>query len=196
MIFTPSSFAYQPQEGNVSAILGPFLYKTNFGRANVGYESPNNYGVGLLALGDLNRNGALEIGIFTLQKTYLKEQNSKFIVQSAELLHITMGYRYYINRWFSTSLTFFSSYALGTPETLYTEFLPAGQVDTSAKDNTEYGFDFAFQSELASFKNFGLVVDGRYSLSLTPKERERSDHFGILLGIRYLISSSSPIKNP
>ena len=194
LIPTAKSFAYEPQEGNVSAILGPFLYKTNFGRANVGYESPSRLNFGLIAIGDLNKNGALEFGIFTLKKTYLKELNSKFIIQDAELLHITMGYRYYINKLCSASLAFFSGYALGNPETAYSEFLPTDQVDTSAKDNTEYGFDLAAQYELISIKNFGLVLDGRYSLSLTPKERERADHFGIMLGLRYLISSASPKK--
>ena len=61
-----------------------------------------------MALGDLNKNGAMEIGVFTLKKTYLKERDTKYIVQNAEILHITMGYRYYISERFSTSLTFFS----------------------------------------------------------------------------------------
>lgn len=191
-IFTDKSFAYEPQEGNVSAILGPFLYKTNFGHAKVGFESPERVGFGLTALGDLNRNGALEISIFTLTKAYLKEQATQYIVQNAELLHITMGYRYYINRKLSTSLTFFSGYALGNPETIYSEFTPTDSVDTSAKDNTEYGFDFAGQVELFSNKSIGLVLEGRYSLSLTPKEQEHADHFGVLLGVRYLISSAVP----
>lgn len=190
LIITAKSFAYDPEEGNVSATLGPYLYKTNFGHAKVGYESPERLGFGLVANGDLNKNGALEIGIFTLTKSYLREVASKYIVQNAELLHITMGYRHYIRRWLSTSLTFFSGYALGNPETIYSEFSPTDRIDTSAKDNTEYGFDFAGQVELVSHKRWGVVMEGRYSLSLTPKEQEHADHFGLLLGLRYVISSA------
>lgn len=193
-IIPAKSFAYTPEEGNVSAILGPFLYKTNFGHANVGFDSPERLGVGLIALGDLNKNGALEIGIFTLTKVYTREVATRYIAQSAELLHITMGYRYYISQRFSTSLTFFSAYALGTPETIYSQFAPTVNIDTSAKDNTEYGFDLAGQMEIVSHKRIGLVLEGRYSLNLTPKEQEHADHFGALLGLRYLISSPKPMK--
>ena len=193
-MLTNESFAYKPQEGNVSAIFGPTLFKTNFGHANVGYESKRRTGLGLVALGDLNKNGAMEIGVFTLKKSYLKERDTKYIVQNAEILHITMGYRYYISERFSTSLTFFSGYALGNPETVYTDFSPTDPIDTSAKDNTEYGFDFAGQVELMSSKTLSLVLDVRYSLSLTPKEQEYADHFGLLFGLRYIISSAAPLK--
>lgn len=193
-LLTAESFAYVPQEGNVTAMLGPFLYKTNFGHANVGSESQRRVGTGLVATGDLNRNGALEIGLFTLNKSYLKKQSGKYIIQDAELLHITMGYRYYISERFSTSLTFFSAYALGTPLTIYSEFSPGENVDTSAKDTTEYGFDLAGQAELFNFSDrWGFMLEGRYSLSLTPKENERADHFGALLMLRYIISSKSKL---
>lgn len=188
-MLTAKSFAYIPKEGNVTAIAGPFLYKTHFGGAKVQTESPELTGFGLIALGDLNKHGALEVGVFTLRKYYLKERDFRYLLQSAELLHITMGYRYYINERFSTSLTFFSGYALGNPTTHYTQFTPAEQMDTSAKDKVEYGFDIAGQFEIASYKNFGMLVDGRYSWSLTPKERERSDHYGIMFALRYIILS-------
>lgn len=193
-VVTAESFAYEPEEGNVTASLGPFVYKTNFGQADVNFQSPERVGAALIATGDLNKNGALEIAVFTLNKSYLKERNGKFIVQDAELVHITMGYRYYMSRWLSTSLTLFSAYALGNPYTIYTEFSPSDDVDTSAKDNTEYGFDFAVQAELYSLENWAAVADARYSLSLTPKEHERGDHFGLLLGVRYLVLSRSKEK--
>lgn len=194
-VLTQRSFAYKPQEGNVTAIAGPFLYKTNFGRVEIPGGSPELTGFGLVALGDLNKHGALEIGLFTLKKYYLKEWDSRRLIQSAELLHITMGYRYYISKRWSTSLTFFSGYALGTPTTHYTQFGPGEDVDTSARDKVEYGLDIAGQFEIASYQNFGMLLDARYSWSLTPKERERSDHYGMMFALRYVILSKDVSKS-
>ena len=98
------TFAYTPKEGNVTANLGPFIYKTNFKGSNLGATSPRLGGIGLLVNGDVNENGALEIGMFHMNKIFFREENGLFVAEETDLVHITMGYRRFLTSYLSTSL--------------------------------------------------------------------------------------------
>lgn len=179
--------AYSPNEGNVTATLGTFLYKNNLGDKVSKLNSPSFSGLGLIALGDLNTIGSLEIAIFDLHKQYYREQAGYELVEEKEVVHITMGYRYWINPYFSSSLSFFSSYSMGEVKIIHTTFTPGTEIDTSARDTTEYGFDLAIQGDLYSSEIWAIVAEARYSLSVTSKENENSDHYGLMLGFRHLM---------
>lgn len=181
------ALAYTPQEGNVTATLGTLAYKTNFAGSETGARSPNLAGLGLIVLGDINSFGSLEIAMFDLHKIYFREELGKYVAVEKEVIHITMGYRFWINPYFSTSVSFYSSYSLGDPRIVHSDFLPDTEIDTSANDTTEYGFDFAIQGDLWTREKWAVVSEGRYSLSVTSKKNENADHYGILLGLRYLI---------
>lgn len=182
-----STFAYTPQEGNVTAILGPFSSKTNFLKSQTDLEAPQMGGFGLIALGDINEKGSLEIAMIYMHKVYLRESGENYLAESVESIHITMGYRKWLSERFSASLTFFSAYPMGDPVTIYRKVSPGVSMDTSAQDLTEYGLDFSFQTELWASGRYALIFDARYSYSLTSKADERGDHYGALLGIRYLL---------
>jgi hypothetical protein len=181
------SFAYTPKEGNLAIILGPTFYKTDFGGANPAFNQAYATGLGLIAVGDLNEHGGLEFSVFTLNKTFLRaDEAGNYIAQKAEMLDITMGWRQWIDEMFSASISFFSAYPMGTPETIYSN-IPFGEfVNTSASDKVEYGFEFAGQAELLHWEQFAFVTDVRYSWSVTPKEEEHGDHYGIMFGLRYM----------
>ncbi len=187
LIINNLAAAYEPSSGNVSAILGPYVYKTNFTSTASGVTSPTLGGYGLMAVGDVSDHGSLEIAMFDMHKLFLRDQSGLYIVEEKEVVHITMGYRWWLNPYFSTSLTFYSSYALGNPKIIHSDFATGTEIDTSARDTTEYGFDFAVQSELWSHEKYAVVADARYSLSVTNKANEKSDHYGLFLGLRYLI---------
>lgn len=181
------TFAYTPEEGNVSAILGLTTYKTNFEGSSSGATAPYLGGVSLVAVGDVNDHGSLELGMFYMDKLYFRDENAKYIAEKTQVMHITLGYRYWISSLFSTSLSFFSAYSMGDPETTHSDFIKGSEIDTSARDKTEYGFDFALQGEFWSKDRITLVWDARYSRSVTAKVNEHSDHYGFLLGVRYFI---------
>lgn len=188
-LFLNMAEAYTPQEGNVTATVGTLIYKTNFRGSETGANSPSLAGVGLIALGDINSFGSLEIAMFDLHKVYFRDELGKYIAVEKEVIHITMGYRYWINPYFSSSLSFYSSYSLGDPRVVHSDFLPGAEIDTSANDTTEYGFDFALQADLWSSEKWAVTSEGRYSLSVTSKKNENADHYGIMVGLRYLIQN-------
>ncbi len=184
---TQLSWGYTPKEGNVNASIGPLIYKTNFRGSDSGIQSPTLTGTGLLVNGDINEKGALEIGMFHMNKYFFREKDGKYIAEKTQLIHITMGYRRFLSSLFSASMTLFSSYSLGDPYKVHNEFPPDVDVDTSARDVTEYGFDFSVQYEMWSHDRFAAVTDLRYSYSLTPKSHERSDHYGAFITLRYFV---------
>lgn len=178
--------AYTPSEGNISTYLGPYLYKSNFETKDQ-VNSPAMTGWGLVVLGDVNSRGSLEVGIFYLNKYYYSEQNGIETVEKNGLFHVTMGYRWWLNDVFSTSLSFYSGYSSGDPVVIYTNAAVGAEVQTSAHDTVEYGFDFAVQADLYREEQWGVVLDARYSHSVTPKPGEKSDHYALMLGLHYVV---------
>lgn len=184
-LYSISSSAYAPAEGNITSYFGPYLYQTNFKASETGALSPVRGGIGLVVNGDINYTRSLEIGIFQINKNYFREESGKFINEQTPLVHITMGHRWWLSDYFSTSLSFFSGYSMEEPQIIHSDFPIGSEIDTSARDTTEYGFDFAVQAELLNRINYAIVLDARYSLSVTNKKNENADHYGIMLGLRY-----------
>lgn len=183
----PMASAYTPGEGKITAMAGPFVYQPNF-EANVpGIESRPSGSIALIAEGDLGNRGGLEIGMFYLDKLYFRKQSGLAIAEKLKIMYITMGYRHWFSSKFSGGLALFSSYSMGDPQIVANQFAPGQVPRTSARDTTDYGFDFSLQWEIWSNEKFGVVLDTRYSFSVTEKEKEDSDHYGALIGIRYLI---------
>ena len=178
--------AHQPSNGAIHATAGPFGFATQ--QLSREFESPFLGSLGVVIEGDVDNNGGLEISIFYLpKKTFSIERENLLITEESKRLHITMGYRHWFNKKFSTALAFFSSYAMGDSHVVQNEFYSLPAPKTSASDATEYGFDFSLQYEPYSYGRFSAVFDVRYSYSVTPKDDEDSNHYGILLGIKYFI---------
>ena len=196
LLLSEKTFAYTPKEGNVSAILGPFFYKTNFSGSPSGATSPYLSGTTLMAIGDISDHGSLELGIFYLNKIYFRERYGNYLAEKTQLVHITMGYRRWWTSYLSTSLSFFSAYSLGDVEIVHSDFQGVGEPTTSARDKTEYGFDAALQGEVWSLDRYAVDIDLRYSRSVTNQEHENADHYGIFVGLRYFIQEKQKAQKP
>lgn len=194
MLLPWSSFAYTPSEGNVTAIFGTYIYKTDYPQTATGGKSPYLGGLGFIVLGDINDKGSLEIALFNMHKHFFREDLGRAIIEQTQTMHITMGYRRWINPYFATSLAFYSAYSMGDPEIIHSDFTKATQIDTSARDITEYGLDFSVQGDLWNGDEWAAVAEFRYSLSLTYKEMEKADHYGIFIGARHLVQEKVPIS--
>jgi hypothetical protein len=182
-----SAQAYRPQEGNVTANLGPYFFKTNYNDANTKTKSPLTTGFGITVNGDISTKGALEISIFHMNKRFLRSASKKYIAEMSQIVHITMGYRWWLDSYFSTSLAVFSAYPMGNVKKLYSDFPVGEEIPTSARDKTDYGFDLATQYLAWKGTEFDIVTELRYSYSLTNKSREEADHYGAFIGVRYLV---------
>jgi hypothetical protein len=189
-------FSYVLKEGNVTGIVGPFVYRTNFTDTDTGAKSPFLGDVALIVQGDISDHSALEIGLFHMHKLYFRQASGLSIVEATQLFHVTMGYRYFFNPYFSFATAFYSAYSMADPSIVHNDFPAGSELDTSARDNTEYGFDFSFQTELLHRDNSALIADVRYALSVTNKVAEKGDHYGLFLGWKFLIQEKQHSKAP
>ena len=191
-VMSSKTFAYTPAEGKISAVFGPYLYRTNFSGSDSGANSPYLGDVGLIAQGDLNSNGGLEIGLFHMNKLYFRQSNGSYVAEKTELIQIDLGYRYWLTHYIAAGLGFYSAYAIGTPAVEHSDFSIGANIDTSAQDTTEYGFDFSLQGEVWSQGNFSVILDARYVQSVTNKQNESGNHYAFLVGLKYLIQEKYP----
>lgn len=179
-------------------MVGPYTYRTPYNSPEPEMSSPSRGGYGLIATGDSNARGSVELGMFYLDKIFFRDEGPDVLAQKVEMIHITMGYRWWLRSWISTSLSFFSAYPLGDPKDVFRRVTPGRHMDTSAMDLTEYGFDLALQVQVFGTQKFGVVFEPRYSWNVTPKEHEAADHFGFLLGLRFMVQEkkSAPPSPP
>jgi hypothetical protein len=187
-----SAQAYDAKDGNITAVVGPFIYKTNFSDNPTGASASRHGDLALLVGGDINSYSSLEISMMYMHKQYFRDNAMlKSIVTESQLMHIAMGYRYWINPYLSTALGFYSAYPMDETRVVHTDFAPGSNITTSADDRTEYGFDFSVQSELWGNDFMSLVADARYALSITSQSSEKSDHYGLMLGLKFLAQSKN-----
>lgn len=197
ILFIAASFcpfaahAHPPKEGTIMATLGPYIYRTNYSGTVDELESPIMSGAGLLVEGDVDRNGGLEVGAFYLHKDYFRSQDGHLLQETTKIMYITMGYRHWLTRRVSGAAAFYSSYTMGDYRVVHNDFPPGTAVDTSARDTTDYGFDFSLQYEFLVWNKLHFVLDGRYSLMVTPKYHEDGDHYGALIGVKYLVQEKT-----
>lgn len=197
LMLTEKTFAYIPREGQVTATLGPYFSRTDY-HGDDAAANPSSYhsGVGLVAVGDINSRSSLEIALLYAPVLYIRSQDSLYLTEKTQMMHITMGWRYWFNPYFSGSLSFFSAYSMGNSTITYTALPPGQTLNTSATDVTEYGFDFALQGDLWHNEKFAVILETRYSLSVTNKRAESGNQYGALLGLRYLIQEGKDKEVP
>lgn len=180
--------AHQPSDGKVYATLGPFIFRTH--AMNHSFESPRRLGFGVLAEGDLNMHGGLEVGGFYLPKYFSVKDGDQVITERAQKAYITLGYRYWPFEFWSFGLGFFSCYAMGDAQEVHSDYGSSSHPKTSAEDITDYGIDASMQFERSLSSIWSFVADMRYSYSLTPHANEDSNHYGLILALKYLVQEN------
>lgn len=180
--------AYLPKEGNVHAVFGHYLSQTNYKNSpNKPHPAPAFGGFSITAQGDANDKGSLEIGINYFNKLYFRDDSGNHLSEQIQFLQITMGYRYWLNPYWSTALAFASGYPLGDPQVVSSSILNDSTFQTSAHDPSESGVDVSLAYDLWNREPFGVVFDLRYTYSFTNRSGESGDNMGAILGLRYLI---------
>ena len=189
-LIAASSWSYTPSEGSVSFLLSPLILQTEFHPDSDQMDNPYFGGLSLIAQGDLNTVGALEIGLFHFDKLYYTKSGGLELTEKTELVHVTLGYRYWMGSIFSLSLAFSSAYSLGDPQVISSQFPVGQEIKTSANDTTEYGFDLSLQTELWTNIQHSIIADTRYFYSVTPKDSaEKANHYLIQIGYKKLFQS-------
>jgi len=179
-----SAGAHVPSEGDIHVTAGPYFHATHARDHDI--HSPWLGGFGAIVEGNIDKNGGFEISAFYLNQFFSMNQDGLLVNEVGQRMYITMGYRHWFHARWSAAAAFFSSYLMGDPKPVHRD--PGGPTVpvTSAKDTTEYGFDFSVQYEAARWNRFAAVIDLRYSLSVTQKPAEDANFYGFIVGVKYL----------
>lgn len=183
-------YAHQPQDGEIRATGALYTYR-NVVRDHA-FDPPWLTGGGVIVEGDLDDNGGAELSAFYLRQFYSIQKEGKVLDVIGKRMYVIAAYRHWWTPYFSTAAGLYSSYAMGDQRIVSSDF-PTGQnPKTSASDATDYGFDFSLQVEPYQEKNWGVIVDTRYSRSVTAKPGEASDFYGVIVGIKFLAQQRTP----
>lgn len=193
-LFSMAGWAHEPKEGKVLITVAPYFYQTH-NAINSGLSTPPLMGFGIIGEGDIDHHGGLEIALNYLQKIYSRRVGDLYNIEKTKRVHITMGYRHWFNPKFSSALGFFSAYSIGEGAVVHTDFPYESRPDSSANDVAEYGFDLSLLYEPWSKGPLAMIVDARYSYSVTNKVYEDGNHYGALVGFKYTVQEER-IKPP
>jgi hypothetical protein len=149
-------------------------------------------GGGIVAEGDVDYNGGVEIAMLYYNKYYARRRNADYIEQRIRRMYITTGYRHWLRPYLSGALSVYSAYSMGDVVDV-TDHRPTNPyLTTTAADVTEYGADLSIQAQLWGNDWLAIVADTRYSFALTKKRGERADMASVLLGLQYLVPKQGP----
>ena len=147
-------------------------------------DAPIQGSFGFIVNGDVDEVGSIEVGGFYLDKVFLRELGTEILVEKSKRLYMTVGYRRWITDNFGIGVAAFTSYSMGDPDRIHSTSGADPGFKTSAHDTSDHGIDASFMYEFyKKDKNMGFV-DLRASKSLSPREGEDADHYGILIGLK------------
>ncbi len=190
LLLATDALSHAPAEGDVHGTAGPYVYKTVTGYD--GDKQAPYLGGGLIVEGDVDYNGGVEIAIFYLDKLYVRRGDEGTQAEHIKRMHITTGYRHWLNSWVSGALSVFSAYSMGDAKVLEGDSPPDDDRATTARRVTEYGLDWSIMSEFWRGDDVAAVVDVRFHDTMVAKKNERADVLGVLVGFKYLIPK--PVK--
>lgn len=181
------AFAHEPADGSIWATLGPYAIRPH--PRNHGFQTPITGGFGLIAEGDLDHNGGIEISAFYLNQLFSLQQNGKVINEIGHRVYVVSGYRLWPTKYLSGGLGFFSSYSIGSGYIVHSDYASANPPETSAHVITAYGFDVSLQWEPWHKDRYAAVCDARYSYSITSRPGEDANFYGIMIGLKYYVQN-------
>lgn len=179
--------AHDAQEGKILGTIGPYTNQTE--GIYTGSSSPPQLGFGLQAEGDLSTHGGIDIELFYYPKFYQRAMGGSggggTVISKVYKIEVPMGYRYWFTSRFSAALTFSTAYSVGNYQIVSSTAV--GDQSTSASSLADYGLGGSFQWEFLSADPFFLILDGRYTYSISTNSGEDANQYGILVGLKYLI---------
>ena len=181
------AFAHVPEDGDIHATLAPSLVDNLPHRHQ--FESPFLAGMALIAEGDIDNHGGVEITAMYMYQLYSIKRGDQLVTEKGRRMFISTGYRHWFVPKFSVALAFDSSFAMGEGEIVHNDFGINNSPATSAQSSVTYGFDLSVQYEPFHWGRYAMTVDGRYAYCITNKPQEDSNVVFFMVGLKYFVQS-------
>ncbi|MCB0347528.1 MAG: hypothetical protein KDD37_01770, partial [Bdellovibrionales bacterium] len=191
MILCLSSMAnaHQSARGKVVAFAGPYIYQTETNIDLNDANSPILGGFAMLTEGGVDKNGGVELALIYLHKMYLRRSEDQVVAEKIKRMQINVGYRHWFTPRLSIGLSYYSSYAMGDPAIIHSDF-SGSPIYTTAHKVAETGFDLSIQAEVYTQPEYTIVADVRYSYSLSARSGEEANTKGIIIGYKKSIDAN------
>ena len=176
--------AHETRDGRVHVSLGSLTYQTQYENDRDEVEAPIQGSLGLVVNGDVGEFGSLEVGMFYLDKLFLRELNNEVLVEKIKRLYMTIGYRRWVTDRFGIGLSAFTSYSMGDPDRIHSTSGGDPGFQTSAHDTSDHGVDASFLYEFYKKDGNIGVIDLRSSYSLSPREDEDGNHLALFIAFK------------
>lgn len=184
LIFSHTAWSHQPNPGRGMMSVGPLASRSVDSPTPI--SSPTFWGLGIIGEMDLSTNGGLEVALMYNENQYaVLSNNTEYLVERAHRLSIPLGYRHWFTKNFSLAISFYSAYRIGAWSQLYKSSALPSNINTSARDITEFGFDFSLQADLWQSKDYIVFLDSRFLSPSTDKFGENSRTYVFILGAKY-----------
>lgn len=184
LIMITARHAYSATDSPIMVKFGMGGLQTNSTRTDTRSQSVQAiYEVSVY--GKVSERGFLNITSSLFPKIYSRTINSLNFKERTHLLQMSIGYQHVINDQIMAGFDFATHYRLTDPEPIYyAPGIDSGN-DTSARDNTEYGFNLILGYNVAKFEKFKIDLDVKYFFSITPKTNEDANHLYYLASLTY-----------
>lgn len=181
------AFGHVPEDGAIHAMLGPLILKTL--PLEHQFDSAYSEGLGAVVEGDIDKHGGAEISAIYMHQLYSIKRGNQIVVEKAQRMYVSTGYRNWFTPRFSAAIAFDSSFAMGEAQLVHNDFGYNNSPATTAQESVAYGFDASVQYEAIQSGRYSLVVDARYAYSITNKPQEDGNILFLMVGIKYYVQS-------
>lgn len=178
------AYAHEASDGKIHISLGSLTYQTQYKNDLGQVDAPIQGSGGFIVDGDLSDYGSLEIGIYYLDKIFLRRQSAVVLVEKIRRAYMTIGYRHWFTDKFSMALASYTSYSMGDPRRIHSSTGGDPGFETSAHDTSDHGADFSIAYEFYAHESDRAFIDFRYAKSLSSRGFEDGDHAAIFLGYK------------
>lgn len=177
--------AHEPRDGDIRAATA-FTVNRNIPTDHE-YHPETLSSFGAVVEADIDYHGGPELTALYTRQMYSIQKDGLIHNELGKRMYVGLGYRHWFNRRFSMGGAFFSSYAMGDPQVIYSEFGSSPAPKTSARDSTDYGFEASVAADIFIWDEWAFMAAGRYSRSVTSKPGESADFYSALFALKYLI---------
>jgi hypothetical protein len=185
LLFLTLSFcceAHIAETGKVYTSFGPAIFQTHSIQTQ-NWLSPH-VGGGIQAEADVDPYGGPIAEFYYYPKYYERVVGGGLTVSTVNKLDIALGYRYWFAPIFAVQLAVTSSYSNGPSQIISST--SAGDQNTLASKTADFGMTIGIQVEPLSVEQFSLIVDARYTQSLSANPGEDANQFMGFLGLKFV----------
>lgn len=144
-----------------------------------------NFGFGGLVEANINGFLGIETGAMFVKRQYEVSGTLGSVVQQTNRIHVPVLVKFWPTNFLYVGAGPYASFKTGSVNTaLNAGNTPIGDINTSADDDVEIGYDLSLGVNFAVAGKTGIFVEARYSSPFESEDSERYEELTALAGVK------------